>query len=68
MYPTKEGLLLSALFSDLCVFIFKRQLSPDSVRLNSIQTAFLVPFGNSAFYDALSQTDVIHKYPFDDNP
>lgn len=68
MDPTKEGLLLCAPFSDLCVFIFKRQLSPDSVRLNSIQTAFLVPFGSSTFYDALNQTDVTHKYSFDDNP
>lgn len=68
MCPTKEGLLLRALFSDLCVFIFKRQLPPDSVGLNSIQTAFLVPFGNSTFYDVLNQTDVTHKYSFDDDP
>lgn len=68
MRPTKEGPPLRAPFSDLCVFIFKRQLSPDSVRLNSIQTAFLVPFGNPTFYDALNQTDVTHKYSFDGNP
>lgn len=63
--PNKRG---PAAPCDLCVVFSKRQLSPDSVWFNSFQTALLVPFGDSTFYDAFNQTDVTHKYSFDDNP